>query len=203
MKKGIIIGLLILLIVGGGIGYYFYDLKKKENEYETKLSSTLKKIDSSTFESAMLASDYQKYWGDIIKMSIPSATLASELGILEKEVESYLDYSNTAYFTGMQIGLEEGDIDTMIEIVAYAKYKEIKSVKKNHNEVEKSIKDLKNPPKKYTDIYDDLLQIYEVYNTFVSLSTSPVGSYNDYSENINSTYETLSSKIKTTKLQLQ
>ncbi|WP_281217257.1 hypothetical protein [Lysinibacillus capsici] len=203
MKKGIIIGLLILLIVGGGIGYYFYDLKKKENEYETKLSSTLKQIDSSTLESAMLASDYQKYWGDIIKMSIPSATLASELGILEKEVESYLDYSNTAYFTGMQIGLEEGDIDTMIEIVAYAKYKEIKSVKKNHNEVEKSIKDLKNPPKKYTDIYDDLLQIYEVYNTFVSLSTSPVGSYNDYSENINSTYETLSSKIKTTKLQLQ
>ncbi len=203
MKKGIIIGLLILLIVGGGIGFYFYDLKKKENEYETKLSSTLKQIDSSTLESAMLASDYQKYWGDIIKMSIPSATLASELGILEKEVESYLDYSNTAYFTGMQIGLEEGDIDTMIEIVAYAKYKEIKSVKKNHNEVEKSIKDLKNPPKKYTDIYDDLLQIYEVYNTFVSLSTSPVGSYNDYSENINSTYETLSSKIKTTKLQLQ
>ncbi|MGE7811271.1 hypothetical protein [Lysinibacillus capsici] len=203
MKKGIIIGLLILLIVGGGIGYYFYDLKKKENEYETKLSSTLKQIDSSTLESAMLASDYQKYWGDIIKMSIPSATLASELGILEKEVESYLDYSNTAYFTGMQIGLEEGDIDTMIEIVTYAKYKEIKSVKKNHNEVEKSIKDLKNPPKKYTDIYDDLLQIYEVYNTFVSLSTSPVGSYNDYSENINSTYETLSSKIKTTKLQLQ
>lgn len=203
MKKGIIIGLLILLVVGGGIGYYFYDLKKKENEYETKLSSTLKQIDSSTLESAMLASDYQKYWGDIIKMSIPSATLASELGILEKEVESYLDYSNTAYFTGMQIGLEEGDIDTMIEIVAYAKYKEIKSVKKNHNEVEKSIKDLKNPPKKYTDIYDDLLQIYEVYNTFVSLSTSPVGSYNDYSENINSTYETLSSKIKTTKLQLQ
>lgn len=203
MKKGIIIGLLILLIVGGGIGFYFYDLKKKENEYETKLSSTLKQIDSSTFESAMLASDYQKYWGDIIKMSIPSSTLASELGILEKEVESYLDYSNTAYFTGMQRGLEEGDIDTMIEIVAYAKYKEIKSVKKNHNEVEKSIKDLKNPPKKYTDIYDDLLQIYEVYNTFVSLSTSPVGSYNDYSENINSTYETLSSKIKTTKLQLQ
>lgn len=203
MKKGIIIGLLILLIVGGGIGFYFYDLKKKENEYETKLSSTLKQIDSSTLESAMLASDYQKYWGDIIKMSIPSATLASELGILEKEVETYLDYSNTAYFTGMQIGLEEGDIDTMIEIVAYAKYKEIKSVKKNHNEVEKSIKDLKNPPKKYTDIYDDLLQIYEVYNTFVSLSTSPVGSYNDYSENINSTYETLSSKIKTTKLQLQ
>lgn len=189
--------------MGGGIGFYFYDLKKKENEYETKLSSTLKQIDSSTLESAMLASDYQKYWGDIIKMSIPSATLASELGILEKEVESYLDYSNTAYFTGMQIGLEEGDIDTMIEIVAYAKYKEIKSVKKNHNEVEKSIKDLKNPPKKYTDIYDDLLQIYEVYNTFVSLSTSPVGSYNDYSENINSTYETLSSKIKTTKLQLQ
>lgn len=203
MKKGIIIGLLILLIVGGGIGYYFYDLKKKENEYETKLSSTLKQIDSSTLESAMLASDYQKYWGDIIKMSIPSATLASELGILEKEVESYLDYSNTAYFTGMQIGLEEGDIDTMIEIVTYAKYKEIRSVKKNHNKVEKSIKDLKNPPKKYTDIYDDLLQIYEVYNTFVSLSTSPVGSYNDYSENINSTYETLSSKIKTTKLQLQ
>ncbi|MGE7988508.1 hypothetical protein [Lysinibacillus fusiformis] len=203
MKKGIIIGLVILLVVGGGIGYFFYDLKKKESEYETKLSSTLKQIESSTFESAMLASDYQKYWGDIIKMSIPSSTLASELGILEKEVESYLDYSNTAYFTGMRIGLEEGDIDTMIELVAYAKYKEIKSVKKNHNEVEKSIKDLKNPPKKYTDIYDDLLQIYEVYNTFVSLSTSPVGSYNDYSENINSTYETLSSKIKTTKLQLQ
>lgn len=203
MKKGIIIGLVILLVVGGGIGYFFYDLKKKESEYETKLSRTLKQIDSSTFESAMLASDYQKYWGDIIKMSIPSSTLASELGILEKEVESYLDYSNTAYFTGMRIGLEEGDIDTMIELVAYAKYKEIKSVKKNHNEVEKSIKDLKNPPKKYTDIYDDLLQIYEVYNTFVSLSTSPVGSYNDYSENINSTYETLSSKIKTTKLQLQ
>ncbi|SCX63563.1 hypothetical protein [Lysinibacillus fusiformis] len=203
MKKGIIIGLVILLVVGGGIGYFFYDLKKKESEYETKLSSTLKQIESSTFESAMLASDYQKYWGDIIKMSIPSSTLASELGILEKEVESYLDYSNTAYFTGMRIGLEEGDIDTIIELVAYAKYKEIKSVKKNHNEVEKSIKDLKNPPKKYTDIYDDLLQIYEVYNTFVSLSTSPVGSYNDYSENINSTYETLSSKIKTTKLQLQ
>ncbi|KGA81104.1 hypothetical protein KQ41_20060 [Lysinibacillus fusiformis] len=206
MKKGLIIGT-VILVIGLGIGYYFWDKNTKEKTYSSQLSTLLDEIELSTSESAIIGATYQEYWGEIIDRSIPTSTMSEALNISEDEIEPFLNYSNTAHFStyggNSPRGLEQGNFDTMLAIVKLAKSEDTAITLKNYDSITNKLTNLKNPPKKFESDYETVLDLYEIYNSFVSLSTQPVGSYVEYSKNINSTYESLQSKIKTTKIQIQ
>ncbi|MBD8034075.1 hypothetical protein [Solibacillus merdavium] len=194
----------LLVVLGGSISYYIWNKSADETEYHKQLIQLLDDIEYSTTESAVIGSSYQEYWGEIIDRSIPLSTISENLEISEEEIEPLLNWSNQAYFGGgLGIGLEKGNFDTMITIVRMAKSNATEVALNNHNIVSKNLSLLKNPPAKYEQQYKAVLDLYENYNTFISLSTSPIGSYIEYSKNLNSTYESVQSKLQTAKIQIQ
>ncbi len=214
MIKKLIISIISVLIVGGGIGYFFWskDIKAQEEEkvrtqeltYQSTLAETLELIETSTTDSAVLASTYQKYWGKIINGSIPFSTLSEGLNVDKSILSDMTNSFQRAYFSGeLGAGLKQGEFNTMISMVKFAKVEDTNVILEQQVSITEAISNLKNPSEKFKDNYESLLEVYEIYDTFVSISTSPVGSYVEYSKNINSTYENLSSKIKTVKLQLE
>lgn len=206
MNKKILISLITILVIViiGGVGYYIWSNNEKEKEelaYQSKLYETFEMLDTSTLNSAIIASTYQEYWGDIIDRSIPFSTLSKELKIPETTIDGMVNVFQHAYYSD-GLGLLKGEINTMIAIVKTAKSDEIETVLEEHELISNAISELKNPPEKFKENYDSILEVYELYDSFVSISTSPVGSHIEYSKNINSSYERLSSKINTVKLQL-
>ncbi|WP_336046630.1 hypothetical protein [Solibacillus ferritrahens] len=203
-KKAVFLIVTLLVVLGGSISYYIWNKSADETEYHKQLIQLLDDIEYSTTESAVIGSSYQEYWGEIIDRSIPLSTISENLEISEEEIEPLLNWSNQAYFGGgLGIGLEKGNFDTMITIVRMAKSNATEVALNNHNIVSKNLSLLKNPPAKYEQQYKAVLDLYENYNTFISLSTSPIGSYIEYSKNLNSTYESVQSKLQTAKIQIQ
>ena len=56
-------------------------------------------------------------------------------------------------------------------------------VKENQRNVNKLMKEMKNPPKEWQEAYEDLKDYYNDYLTLTNLCTSPSGSYNTYTAN--------------------
>ena len=90
----------------------------------------------------------------------------------------------------------------MRTLVEKGKADEINLILVEHASISDAISELKNPPEKFKEAYAALLEVFELYDSFSSISTFPVGSYIEYGKTINATYEELSSKIKTAQLQL-
>lgn len=202
-KKFFILIVTLLVILGGSISYYFWNKSTDEKEYHTQLIKLLDDIEYSTTESAIIGSSYQEYWGEIIDRSIPLSTISEDLEISEEEIEPLLNWANQAYFGGgLGIGLEKGNFDTMITIVRMANSDATEVALSNHDIVTKNLSLLKDPPAKYEQLYKAVLDLYENYNTFISLSTSPTGSYIEYSKNLNTTFETVQSKLQTARIQI-
>lgn len=197
------------MIVVAGVGYFLWnkdvkakeEIETKELAYQNTLADTLELIETSTMNSAVLASMYQKYWGLIIDGSVTFSTISKGLNVDESILTEMTNYNTRAYFSGNQSGLKQGEFNTMISMVRLAKTKDAEVILEQQEVITNAISGLKNPPEKIKSNYESLLEVYEIYDTFVSMSTSPVGSYVEYSREINSTFESLTSKIKTLKLQ--
>ena len=208
MKKKLIINIIFVLIIIAGVAYFLWDkaveeqkAQEQELAHQKEMSETLGLIETSTTSSALLAATYQEYWGTIIDRTISFSTLSKGLNI-EESILSDMTPALKKGYTRDGMGLEQGEFDIAISMVRLAKEEDTNLVLANQESITKAMSDLKNPPENFKDNYDSLLEVYEVYDTFVSLSTSPSGSYIEYSKSINSTYESLSSKINTTKLQI-
>lgn len=192
----------MLLIGGGAIVYSNISAKQKEEYYKNKLTSTLEELEIATTNSAVMASTYQKYWGKSIDSNITSEYIEKDLEIKLTEYESLLNYNNSQFLNAGIRQVKRGEFNTMLKIVTLAKLEELDLLTQELDKVSELVSELKNPPEKYESEYNSLLKIFENYNSFNSLATSPVGSYIEYSKNINSFYETISSKTQTLKLQI-
>lgn len=208
MKNKLIISIIFVLVLIGGVAYFLWDksveeqkVQEQELAYQKEMVETLGLIDTSTTSSVLLAATYQEYWGAIIDRTISFSTLSKALNV-EESILSDMTPALKKGYTRDGMGLEQGEFDIVISMVRLAKEEETNLVLANQESITKAMADLKNPPEKFKNNYDSLLEVYEVYDTFISLSTSPSGSYIEYSKNINSTFESLSSKIKTVKLQI-
>lgn len=204
MKKKIYIILSLVLLICGVGGYFIFSTmssNKKEEDYNLKLTSTIKQLETAKSNSAIMASTFQEYWGRSIKHNITSKSIESDLGLPLEKYESLLTFSNSDFdYSGRQI--KRGEFNTVLKIVNMAKKNDISDLNTEHSEISKLVSELKNPPEKYAKQYDALLEIFEQYTNFNSLAVSPTGSYIEYSKSINSLYESLSSKLDTIKLQL-
>lgn len=203
-KKLVFLIMTLLVVLGGSISYYLWNKSTDEKEYHTQLIKLLDDIEYSMNESAVIGSTYQKYWGEIIDGSVSISAMSNDLEISEASVDPLLNRSNSYDYYG-NIGkvLKDGNIDTMIAIIRMAKSDATKIALSNYDIVTRNLTLLKNPPAKYKQQYIAVLDLYENYSTFVSLSTSPLGSYIEYSKNLNTRYETVQSKLQTAKIQIQ
>lgn len=203
-KKFAILIVTLLIIIGGSISYYFWNKSADENEYHKQLIKLLDDIEYSMNESVVIGSTYQKYWGEIIDGSVRISAMSKDLGIPEANIAPHLNGSNSSEYYG-NIGkvLKDGNIDTMIAIIRMAKSVETEVALSNRDIVTRNLSLLKNPPAKYEQQYKAVLDLYENYNTLISLSTSPIGSYIEYSKKLNTSYETVQSKLQTAKIQIQ
>lgn len=211
MKKNTIVGIVLFLVVASGLSYFFWnkEVQKKEKEkeeeelaYEYELSETIRILEFSTDTAVSLAATYQEYWGAIIDGGITFPKLSEGLGIDVDTLTEMTDDSKTSRYMYDVSGLKQGEFDTVISMVKLAKTEDESLILSQHQIITASISHIKNPIEKYQSNYDSILEVYELYDRLVSLSTAPSGSYIEYSKNINSVYESLSSKIATTKLQL-
>jgi len=217
VKKKVLLSVILLIFIGGGISYYFWDKEVKaqkaaeelayqeklaadELAYEEKLADTLLLLEKSTTNSAILASTYQEYWGAIINGGIPFPKLSNGLGIDEEVLRGMTDYSTRGHFRHNVSGLKQGEFNIVIQMVELAKTEDANQILEEHQGITSVLSELKGPAAKYEDLYNDILEIYEQYDTFAGLATAPSGSYVEYSKNINALYDNISSKIATAKL---
>lgn len=61
----------------------------------------------------------------------------------------------------------------------------IELVKENQETVNKYMKDLKNPPEQYEDMYEDLKEYYDAYMEFADLVINPTGSLTGFTSMFN------------------
>lgn len=202
MKKVLLIAIPIL-VIAIGVGYYFWSDYQKEKDYASQLSSLLNDIELSTAETAVIGSTYQEYWGKIIDRKITIDSMKADLSLTEEEIKPFLNAFNRDTYMSYGDSLKKGDFNTMIAIVSYAKEKDTATALENYDSITKKLSNLKNPTSESESNYKVILDLYEIYSSFVSLSTDPVGSYIEYSKNLNSTYDSVQSKIKTAKIQIQ
>ncbi|OCS90832.1 hypothetical protein [Caryophanon latum] len=201
MKKIIFIALVTIAIIVGGTGYYFWDKKRDEQEYQKEMTMLLNEIELSIAESAIIGATYQKYWGDIIDAPISLDTITKNLEVTESIIEPLLNYDNSSN-TYLGRVIQKGSFNTMISIIRIAKADATDNALDRSNQISERLSKLKNPPSKYENDYNALLELFEEYNTFVNISTDPAGSYIEFSRTLNSTYESVESKLETTKIQI-
>lgn len=190
--------LIAFLVIG--MVLLVWNIQSKNNDYENKLNESLQLIRTSSLDAGDLALTYQKVWNASIKNDITFEALGNALGVEEHVVEGMVKEENKALFMHGKKGINKGDFNTGLSIVTMVKIEDAASILEQRSEINEMIKPLKKPKKNHEDHYNDLLDVYEVYDMFVNLSTVPKGSYIEFSENINSTFENLNSKINALEL---
>lgn len=90
--------------------------------------------------------------------------------------------------------------DFNISLVALFDDQEFKTTIEQINEKQYNVlclmRELKNPPKKYREVYLHLEELYSLYLDLTDMATNPSGSYNKYSEDFLKTDEALGKKYK-------
>ena len=62
---------------------------------------------------------------------------------------------------------------------------DIDDIKSNQEQVQKMMKDMKNPPEGYADAYDALKDFYDAYTKLVNLAVDPSGNLSSYTSEFN------------------
>jgi hypothetical protein len=68
------------------------------------------------------------------------------------------------------------------------------SINNGEKTTEKLVNKLKNPPSKYKESYDILIDAYTIYKGYISQAKSPEGSLQDYSDNTSELLQNLLKK---------
>ena len=63
----------------------------------------------------------------------------------------------------------------------------LKDIDANEVVVDDLIDGIRNPPDDLEKVYDEMLELYATYGTFMDLATAPSGSYDTYHQNVSST----------------
>ncbi|WP_461615220.1 zinc ribbon domain-containing protein [Clostridium sp. Marseille-QA1073] len=170
-NKIILIALILILIVGGFVGYKYYDKNKKAEEakkyhekYELTFAKTTLDILTETYTSQLMCSQISDTWRNAID-------------------SSYKDFNT--------------------EIAKQQKQWEDKGVFKERetakNNIEKNMKELRNPPEDYEEAYKLFVDLYSIYGQIYSQATSPQGSLMTYNQDVNqksSEFNQIYDKIK-------
>jgi hypothetical protein len=205
-KSKIFIGIICLLIVGiGGAGYFVKhkeaELKKveeakkieeMERQYKEKLSHAIETIYNSYVDAQPMTKMYSEIWNVTIKGDVYTDRLASYFNVDEGEIVRDLPSSSSRRFG--RYFIKEGDFETGLKIIYNIKQKDgtIGNLESGRDGLKNQLVKLNNPSKNYEEIYNKVLDYYSSYEKYMDLAISPSGSYNTYTNSVNS----LSSEVE-------
>lgn len=163
-KKLVILGIVILIIVCGVIGFVLISKNNKASYIEKLETTRLEMLDGGS-KAESLCNLTNKVWYNAIYEKY------------DNETDEY-----TKDWTGFIVSFDEAignlysDEDTINEVL---------KIQENQEEVKNLIKDLQNPPNGLDDCYDTILNMYDYYKNLTDLAISPTGSLEDYSDSKN------------------
>ena len=96
----------------------------------------------------------------------------------DSETDKYTKDSNGNFYDDFNTSL------TML-MISDSFTSDINDIKENQEQVQKLMKDMKNPPDEYKDAYDTLKDFYDAYTKLVGLATDPSGNLSSYTSNFN------------------
>lgn len=80
--------------------------------------------------------------------------------------------------------------------------KKTNSIRNKQSEIDAYLGNLKNPPEKFEDAYDEFKELYYAYSDYVDFVLSCKGSYNTYTENISKKSSALMKSYREIKVEL-
>lgn len=161
-KKIVIISILVIFgIVFGAITINNKNEERKVKELSEQLSTITYKMLSGAAQSEDCGNKIKKVWSNTIWEDDDPETdkYTKKNGVFNDDINDSL----SILFTDPDfIKITDG-------------------VEQNQTEVNKLMKDMKNPPKEWEDAYTDLKDYYDDYLTLTNLCTNPSGSLTTYS----------------------
>ena len=145
------------------------------------------KIISLNNEKKAYADNYKK----IVNLMLSGASNAeSACGLIHDVWANTIyeeDDSKTDEYTKDSNGEFYDDFNTslMMLMVSDNFTADIDDIKENQEQVQKLMKDMKNPPDEYKEAYDSLKNFYDAYTKLVGLATDPSGNLSSYTSNFN------------------
>lgn len=177
-KKIIIISLLVLiLIIGGLIGFYIYSKK----EYSKKINLLSFQMLGSSADCEKLADLTSNVWYNTIYEKSDKET--NKYTIRSNYYKDYLPYYN---YKDYQFN---NDFNTSLNNLFVDKADEVSKINQEAEDIKNQVKDLKNAPLGQKDIYNALIDFNNAYQELVNLATNPSGSYTEYTKNKNEKIE--------------
>ncbi len=135
--------------------------------------------------------EYEAKFEKAVYLMFDGALEAESVSSLTHDVWSNTIYEKDSYLTDKYTKNSYGDFwdDFNVSLAALMLDKDyiadVEDIKKNQDEVQVLMKELKNPPKGYEDAYDALKTYYEAYTKLVNLAVDPSGSLSSYSSSFN------------------
>lgn len=174
-KKLIVIAIISLLVMIAGVVTTLFIVKnnekKREEEYRENYTKILDEIFDSALDAENCASLTRKVWYNTIWEEDDEET-----DEFTKENGKFIDDFN----------------DSLYNLHSSLEYNtKISSIEKSKSVVSDLMKQMKNPPKGWEEAYDELRELYDLYNSFTNMAINPSGNLNSYTEK----YNTLDSDI--------
>ena len=189
-KKAIIGAIIVVLaiigVVFGGIKVNKMHEQKVAMEVSEQYEKNLFDITSKMIEGA---ADAEKCGNKILRVWDNSILRKSDL-----ETDKYTKTNgifNDDFNYSLNALTSDSDFVSIID-----------GIRDNNHEVNVLMKNMKNPPKEWEDVYKDLMNCYERYVAYIELAEYPKGSYNSYSENFGKAGDDLSNAYAKMRLHL-
>jgi len=134
---------------------------------------------------------YAENYEELVYLMLDGASEAESAGGLIHDVWYNTIYeeddSKTDKYTKDSNGKFYDDFNTSLLMLMLSDSftSDIDDIKSNQEQVQKMMKDMKNPPEGYQDAYDALKDFYDAYTKLVNLAIDPSGNLSSYTSNFN------------------
>ncbi|MFB1098287.1 hypothetical protein [Terribacillus sp. JSM ZJ617] len=214
-KKSKFIGILALVIIGVSLTWYLISQHKsqqaaaeeerenREEEYIELLSNTTDAINQVNESSRQIIYMYSDVWNVTIENDLYVSAIAEYLGVEESVVIDNVPTDKIRVNPrGEYIG--RGDFNAALETVRNVLLSEgiYDSMENAQTTIEDNVKELKNPPEKYRELHEDFEDYYSNHSIYVSLATSPTGSYLTYTRDTSNLLTELGGQYSSLELEL-
>ena len=170
-KKKIIVGIILTLVIIGVVVAIIFISKYNAEQKEKELSEQYKENLSTITYMMLNGAAEAESCGNLIK-SVWSNTIWEE------------DDPETDKYTKKNGVFNDDFNDSFTTLFSDSEFIEkTDSVEQNQDDVNKIMKDMKNPPEEWKEAYSDLKDFYEDYLTLINLCINPSGSLQTYSTN--------------------
>lgn len=140
---------------------------KSESQFDKELNQAYNVMEKTRFSSALMCDKISSTWNTaIFKNKTPSGKYCSDFN--DALTELFENFS------------ESGITD---------------SIRSWNNEMQKLTSKMNDAPNSRKDCYNDFVDIISEVSSFSRMATNPTGNLRSYSEQTNSTYESISKKI--------